>query len=248
MSQTPAVSKDIVKIEKAGDVFTLLDQTFNGLVAVLAGLASSDKKDWALSIGYILQRARGANFLSVLINEMRQYREKGEIKDDYFQTDQGVDCLQEILDFIDKDSPDDVRFKAMKSAFLNIASEKNSKRVNALPLQIMKICRSLSSVEFLILAASYKMLKSDDAKDDDHNASNLGRYGNLGIWTKHVVEETGLRFPELIKEHEKQLANKNLISAAFDKNSGLFPRGEFYRLTSLGHHVCTFIGDYTPKN
>jgi hypothetical protein len=242
------MSKDIVKIEKAGDVVTLLDQTFNGLVAVLAGIASSDKKDWALSIGYILQRSRGANFLNALIEEMRKYREKGEIKDDYFQTNQGLDCLQEILDFIDKDSPDDIRFKAMKTVFLNIATEKHSGREDALPVQIMKICRSLSSVEILILAASYKMLTSGESKKDERKASNLGDYGGGAFWVDYVAKESGLRFPELIKSHEKQLVDKNLISSPFDGSGNLFPRGEFYRLTSLGHHVCAFIGDYAPKN
>jgi hypothetical protein len=73
-------------------------------------------------------------------------------------------------------------------------------------------------------------------------------YGTLTFWVDYVAKESGLRFPELIKGQEKQLADKNLISPVFDGNPSLFPRGEFYRLTSLGHHVCTFISDYVPEN
>lgn len=241
------MNQEIVKIEKDEDVLAVVNRTYNGLVAVLAGIASSDKKDWALSIGHLLQRTRGAAFLSQLLEEMNKYREKGKVKDDYFQTHQGLDCLQEILDFIDKDSPDDIRFKAMKAAFMNIASERTSSREDTLPVQIMKICRSLSSAEILVLGASYKMLKSDESKNDDKEASNLGRYGSLETWTKYVTKETGLRFSELIKEPEKQLANKNLITQTFDRNPSLFPRGEFYRLTDLGHHVCVFINNREPE-
>jgi hypothetical protein len=83
---------------------------------------------------------------------------------------------------------------------------------------------------------------------DKGEASNLGHYGSAEVWIKYVVKETGLRFSELIKDPEKQLINKSLISSEFIKNPGLFPLGEFYRLTSLGHHVCTFISDYAPEN
>jgi hypothetical protein len=243
------VSKDITKIEKAGDVFTLLTQTLDGLVATLAGIASSENKEWALSIGYILQRARGGHFLKALITEMRKYRERGEIKDDYFQTEQGLNCLQEILDFIDKDSPDDVRFSAMKTAFLNIAKEKYSNREDTLPVQIMKICRSLSSAEILILAASYKMLKSDDVSDAARvNMGNNGYEGSSHFWIEFVTKETGLRFKELVKNSEIQLMGKNLLSPSIYSDGSGFRKTEFYRLTSLGHHVCTFIGDYAPKD
>ncbi|MGA2243130.1 MAG: hypothetical protein ABSH11_13980 [Verrucomicrobiota bacterium] len=243
------MSKDITKIEKAGDVFALLTQTLDGLVATLAGIASSENKDWALSIGYILQRARGGHFLKALITEMRKYREKGEIKDDYFQTEQGLNCLQEILDFIDKDSPDDVRFSAMKAAFLNIAKEKNSNREDALPVQIMKICRSLSSAEILILAASYKMLESDNIPEQVRlNMASTDSDGTTQLWVGYVAKETGLCFPELVKTSERQLMEKNLLAPSIYNDGSGFRKTEFYRLTSLGHHVCTFIGDYAPKD
>jgi hypothetical protein len=92
------------------------------------------------------------------------------------------------------------------------------------------------------------MLTSGESKKDEKVAGNLGQYGTLTFWVDYIAKESGLRFPELIKSHEKQLIDKNLILSPFDKNGGFFPRSEFYRLTALGHHVCAFIGDYAPKN
>lgn len=226
------MGKDIEKVENLSDAVTLAQQTLDGLIAVLAGLAASEKKDWALSVGHLMQRARAGHFLKGLLQEVRTYREKGEIKDDYFSTEQGMNCMQEILEFLDKDSPDEVRFNAMRTIFLKIATEKMSDRTDVIPVQLMRIARGLSSGEVLVLLASYTIFLSNAHKDD---------HGSAGAWIQLVVKEAGLAYPELVEVFERPLMDKLLLSnRTLGDRSGI-RRTEFYRLTPLGFRLCEFM-------
>jgi hypothetical protein len=91
-----------------------LAETYQTLTEFLTGVASSENKEWASSIGYLLQRVRGGKFLEQLMIEFQKYKDKGQIKNDYLKTEQSIDCLQEMFDFLDKDSPDKVRFEFLK--------------------------------------------------------------------------------------------------------------------------------------
>lgn len=65
-----------------------ISTTLLGLTEALTAIASSDRKEWALSIGYFLQRLRGHTFLQALNDEYESLRKKGRIKDDYPETEQ----------------------------------------------------------------------------------------------------------------------------------------------------------------
>ena len=58
----------------------------------LSGIAASDRKQWALSLGHVLQRARAGDFLAQFLKEWNEYREKGRIKDDFQETEQYKAC------------------------------------------------------------------------------------------------------------------------------------------------------------
>lgn len=139
--------------------FLMLRETAEGLIQGLFGVAASDRKDLILSIGYIFQRARSGTFLNALLKEWERFRERGRIKDDYVNTDQHQECLQEMLDFLDRDSPDSLRFRMLKAIFLGAATETQSTRDSVLPQQYMSICRSLSSGEALVLQATYAIVE-----------------------------------------------------------------------------------------
>jgi hypothetical protein len=80
-SEEPPLKKNALQI---------VGQTYSALVEAITGIAASDKKDWALSIGYLAQRIRGAEFLRAFNAEFRKHREKGRIKDDYLTTPQSA--------------------------------------------------------------------------------------------------------------------------------------------------------------
>jgi hypothetical protein len=228
--------------EHKRSALAVLDDTYQALVQFLAGSATADRKEWVLSIGYLLQRVRGGRFIATLLDEIKRYRDLGKIKDDYLSTEQGFTCMQELLDFIDKDSPDEVRFSAMKAIFLTAATESVSSRNDPVPQQIMQICRTLSSADLLILSATYEIANEVDWKQE-RPAGDLATQ----MWINRVLERTALRFPELVRLRERELVEKGILSRSlFSEGSGFVPT-KHYRLTDLGYHICEFIKAYDLK-
>lgn len=236
-------SIELSKTNNKGTV-EMIGETYAGLVQFLTGIASTDKKEWALSIGYLLQRMRGGQFLKTLMQEINQYREKGKIKEDYFNTDQGTTCTQELLDFIDKDSPDEIRFAAMKALFMVSACETLTTRTDVLPQQLMRICRSLSSAEVLILKASFEMLRKGEIKE----SMGGGVLGTTHHWVSGVLVKTGLKYDDIIKLNEKTLMEKRLLTQTHYKDGSSFYMSEYYRLTVLGYYLCKYIEEYNIMN
>jgi len=213
----------------------LLAQTLRNLSEGITGIAASERKDLYLSIGYLLQRLRSGRFLETLKEEWEGYREKGRIKDDYIDTEQHAECLQEILDFIDMESPDHIRFNAMKHVLLNAATELMSSRDSVLPQQYMSICRKLSAGEVLVLQATYQLAQDGEQLEEHASAAN---------WLQRVASTSPLRFRELVEYHERALMEKRLLSGRSGRGGNVVEKTSHYRLTDLGHEVCRFMQEY----
>ena len=82
------MSTNMDKDSKVRGTLAPIADTLRALTEALTGVAASDRKDLFLSIGYLLQRLRGRRFLQALNDEWEQLRAKGQIKDDYPQTEQ----------------------------------------------------------------------------------------------------------------------------------------------------------------
>lgn len=196
----------------------VLASTYQSLTEGLTGILSSERKDWTLSIGHLFQRIRGREFLEEFNRQWNEYRDKGRVKTDYEGTEQHKACLQELLEFLDRDSPEAVRFSAMQSILLNAATETLSDRESMVPHQYMQICRGLSSGELLVLRAVW-----------NHNA---GREIQPSDNTHDLAAASGLAFTELVDLHRRALLGKRLVAI-----SG---HGWTY-LTGLGKGLCNFI-------
>ena len=221
------------------DTSSVLAKTLNGLIEGITGVAASEKKELYLSVGYLLQAVRKVKFLSQLLKEWNQYRDKGRIKEDYQTSEQHYTCIQEILDFLDSDPPEEIRFDILKKIFLVAAAEKVTDRSSLLPQQYMKVCRTLSSGEIIVLSTAYKLsqiLKQEYMK-----------YNFSAMWLKKIAEESGLIHPELVEIHEEELMKKHLLSPrAYSDKSGIDVNPHF-RLTSLGFNICNYIENYVEK-
>jgi len=235
------MSEIVSKDKQLDKTSLLLDETLNGLIDGFTGVAASDRKDLILSISHIFQRTRTVGFLNALLIEWKKYREKGRIKDDYINSEQHQECLQEMLDFLDKDSPDERRFSILKAIFLGAATEEQSIRDSVLPQQYMSLCRTLSSGEVTVLQATFKIASGTwsmtyDAKD----------------WLEVVANESGLKFQELVEIHERKLIEKNLLSARVTTGGKYaltnVELGDNYRLTPLAVQVCKFIKEFDPES
>ena len=216
----------------------LIARTLQNLGDALTGIAASEKKEWFLSLGYILQRTRNGKFLQTLHEEWNKYRQKGRIDEDYVQSEQHEECLQELLDFLDNDSPDRVRFAAMKQILLNAATERFSTRDDVLPQQLMRLTRQLTSGDVILLSSVYEISKGNV------DCESLGASG----WLRLVAEHSPLNFTELVEIHESSLIKHNLISdRVWGDRSGIEKSSKHFRLTPLGLELCRFIIEHEEE-
>jgi len=222
------------KLEQTTD--DILSTTLEGVVEGITGIAVSSKKELILSVSHIFQRMRGAQFLAILLEEWKKYREKGKIKDDYQYTEQHKTCLQELLDSLDNDLLDETRFEVLKKIFLVAASEEFSDRESLLPQQFMKIARNLSSGEVIVLTTVYK-IASDGSWENKEINSAAG-------WLSEVTEKSGLQHRELVEIYEQNLMDKKLITPRrLSDKSGVTIR-LYYRLSALGYAFCKYVSHY----
>ena len=225
--------KKVKKIERdQADTSNVLAHTGDALAEALTGLAAGDRKDWALSIGHLFQRIRGGAFLHQLKEEWEFYREKGRIDDEYIHTEQHQACLQQLLDFLDHDSPDAVRFSALKKIFLTAATSEAKMHDSVLPHEYMKICRSLSTGEVLLLEATHRVATGGETFQV--------KMATLK-WRHKVSDVSGLKFVELVELHEKALVSKRLIMEPALTDGNMAKLGSHFRLTDLGFDICEFI-------
>jgi hypothetical protein len=216
----------------------ILDRTITHLLEGFTGIASSRREDLVRSVGFVLQGLTAGRFLDTFRKEWQDYREKGRIKDDYESTEQCRSCLQELLDFLDKDLPDEQRFNVLKQIFLVAATEEASDRNSYLPLQYMQISRALTAGEVLVLNTAYRIaIKQPNRMSNDMVVAH---------WQKVIAKESGLTYPELVEVHENGLAEKNLIYKRTPTGRPDIDRyeaklGEHFRLTNLGFTICSYI-------
>lgn len=212
----------------------IIKSTLNNIVEALTGIATSTRQEWFLSIGHILQRIRAGQFLEVLYKEWNKYKEKGRIKDDYQFTEQHHECLQELLEFLDKDIPDEIRFQILKRIFILAATEKFSTRDDLLPIQYMKIARKLDSGQVLVVMTGYKLLTHKIPP-----RFNTGKHSKKEYF-KAVAENSGLKHTALVEIFQNELVDKNLMEELEYPLEGFIA----YRLTDLGLSFCNFIEKY----
>ena len=216
------------------DTGEVIQRTLTSLAEGIPGMASSGRKDLVLSVGYIFQSLIKGQFLSRLGEEWDSYRDKGRIKDDYIDTEQHRSCLQELFDFLDNDSPDEIRFEVMKKVFITAAIETASDRNSLLPYQFLRLCRGMSSGEVIVLNATYEIAKSESIPDvtaAEH-------------WLRNIAEKSGLEHASLVEIYEEDLIKKHLLSRRLHSDRSGVAVKPHYRLTSLGLELCDYIASY----
>ena len=214
----------------------IIESTYQNLIKGMTGLAIADKKELIFSISRVLKNIRASNLLVLLRKEWDFWQEKGKIKDDYTKSEQHLNCLQELLDFLDNDIPDETRFAALKKIFLVAASETISNREEILPQQFIRICKRLTSGEIVVLLTTYKLAKEKNFK---YNPAI-----SMHQWLELIANNSPLKYSELVEMHEKNLITLRLISGpAYSDGSGIQMSSQL-RLTSLGIAICKYLEEY----
>ena len=222
---------EIIIPSKIPDTSDVIMQTLEGL----AGILSSDHKRHTRSIGYILQSFRGGKFLNAFKHEWEQFRKEGRIPDGYIDSDQHQECMQDLLDYLDEPGPDQKRFDILKKILLHAATEEKSSRDSSLPQQYMKIVKSLTSGEAIVLFSTYRLSNGASAINSSRGLSEAHH------WLSTVAQESGLKYPELVESHEKRLIDKHLLKERAPESKTRVRLGDKFRLTSLGFELCKFV-------
>ncbi len=235
-----AKNRGLVKFSDIKGLMKILQQPTIKIAEFLTGVLVSELKDWKLSAGRLVQSVIKGNLLTQLGREIKKYQMKGEIKEDYLENNINQACFKEILTFIDSETPDEIRFRAMKSIFFCSISKDTKLEDQILAYQLMQICKQLSSGEILILKAIWDMR---------HNRIKAGVTLNPSTtrareWLKNIALQIGHNLPHLVELHERKLIELSLItSRTYPDRSGI-THGSFYRLTDLGVKLCEFITRY----
>ncbi len=216
------------------DTGRMIKRTLASLTEGVTGIAASDRKELTLSVGHIFQTLRKGQFLSHLSEEWESYRDKGRIKEDYTETEQHRSCLQELLAFLDNDLPDEIRFEVIKKIFLVAASESKSDRNSLMPYQFLRICRSMSSGEMLVLNATYTIAKSGTPP----------QVTGANQWLDVIAKESELEHASLVEIYEEDLMKKKLITRRTHSDRSGVAATPHFRLSSLGLELCEYIAAY----
>jgi hypothetical protein len=219
------------------DTGDIISDTLVCLAEGLTGIAASERKELAFSVGHIFQSLRKGQFLSRFLEEWNAYREKGRIKEDYPKTEQHQSCLQEFLASLDQDCPDEIRFQILKKIFLVAATEKASDRNSLLPYQFLRLCREMTSGEIIVLQAAYNLA----------NKQGITKSGNASMWLRMIADESGLVHTSLVEIYEEKLMKKYLLTnRVYADRSGVAIEPHF-RLTELAYGFCEYIAHYDDK-
>jgi len=232
--------KGLIKIDSIKSIMRFLQQPSLKIAEALTGILASDPNDLKLSAGRLVQACIKSKFLHQLGKELKEYRKKGKIKEDYFATSSNRASLYELLKFIDEEVPDEERFKAMKSIFLTSISIDTSKEDEILAYEIMQICKKLDSADILVLKAVYDIAKGGGSK---LNGANLATK-HASEWLNIVAHKIGHKIPSLVEISEEKLINLKLISGRMYADKSGVDTSPHFRLTQLGFKLCEFITKY----
>lgn len=196
---------------------------------IVAGLLMNRRPMIGKGIRLLLAGFKGA-FLVELSRLVEEARKRGSIKDAYLASDPAKACFADLLDFVDKTSPDPKRFEAIRNVFLRILRQGETGTSAPYRQQMLRIVCDLSAGELVVLAAVYKL--------------GTGANKNPESWRHEVANASGLLRAELVAGIEDGLVAKRLLLPLvstpneFSGETTEVAWGIRNRLTLLGQEVC----------
>ncbi len=231
---------EVIKIDDKENVLAFINDPVK-LGEILTGILASEKKEWLLSAGKVFQASLKFKLLTQLGRELKEYREKGKIKEDYFATNNNQASFNDLLSFIDEEVPDEERMKAMKSIFLSSISTDVTEEDEKLAYEFMQICKKLSSGDILVLKANFELVtgKARHGITVDPNFS-----GSADGWLDVIAKQIGHNLPNLVEAYEENLMNLKLVSKRVYGDLSGYRATPHFRLTTFGYKLCEFITRY----
>lgn len=226
-------SSDISKVTDGLNVFDALKAAAKAIGTespeILTGVLATVLPP-VLPIVRLFHAGAKNNLIKQIVIEVEEFRKKGAINEDYLKTDEAHACFSDLLDSIDKISPDPQRYDAIRTAFLKALERRETGHSAPHAQQLLRVIYELSSGEIVVLATIYGM------------GSPGGRQA-ANVWLSEVANKSGILRSEIVEEIEMSLMDKRLIALRGDvadpkRYQNIIQWGVRNRLTSLGQEVC----------
>lgn len=183
--------------------------------------------------GKVVQAAARGSFLQQLKEAIHGEAGAGRIKPEFLESEQAWACFADLLDYVDRISPDPERFRAIRQAFLRAMKQGETGKNAAYAQQMLRVIYELSAGELVVLASVY---------DLGHGASR-----RLESWLVDVANKSGILRTEIVETIEQSLMAKKLLLPRVAAPETFPPMvqevqwGQRNRLTTLGQEVCEAI-------
>src|SRR5207245_1411929 len=92
--------------------------------------------------------------------EIESLIDKGKLKENYADDPLGFKSLQELIEFIDSEAPDEDRLRGVKAMFYAINSTETADNERILMYELLRLAKRLSGSEIRLLAVLYKMVET----------------------------------------------------------------------------------------
>ncbi len=191
--------------------------------------------------GYVIRLIHAAakgNFLRQLVVEVEDLRRKGKIDEEYLKTKQAMGCFMELLDVVDRITPDPERLDAVKKIFISIYKGRLNDDNDPVPQQLLAIGGSLTAGEIILLSAVYKT-----HQEPAQHVRGESRWDHSAhAWLSVMASETKFKSIALVEIHETSLMDKKLLlPRRHSDHSGIELNSSGQRLTDLGVLLCKYL-------
>jgi hypothetical protein len=171
--------------------------------------------------------------LEQFANEMKGFREKGALPDDWAEKPQGFQTWVELLRIIDDECPDEQRLEAMKAMFFAVNKVNATDGQRIVAYQLFQIAKKLRSNELLVMKAVYALFLKESQFRNTH----------FRDWAQAVAGRLGHSVIGLIEVADKPLVDSQLLTARYQSDLSAISSGNC-RLTDLGMEFCKNIEQY----
>ncbi len=191
--------------------------------------------DIVQSISNVIQRSTKEGLLKAFLGEWNELVEAGKADPNIKSTEIGQQCLQELMDSLDKQLPDKKRFDAMKALFFRAAAPDATEALQGRCAQLMKLCRQLDSTELTILSVAY-------AENQRRLQGPSERITSADQWPRALAHASSdLLSIGLIEHYEESMIEKRLIGDRQHNDRSGIRNSENFRLAPLGMELGKFL-------
>lgn len=196
------------------------------IIRGITGFASDVKINSLKMASGLMQASVQGKFLDELKLEWDELVKRGKLNTGFIDSNAGRLSTLELLKLLESDELDEVRFQAVKNAYIHSAELLEDEKLAIANLKMMRLAATLNSDEILVLRAASKY--DDLPADEKPNSTSTYQF-----WDNFVQEETGLAYL-----HWLRAAAKSLLDLQVLERPSII---EAHRLSKFGRAFTEFI-------